>query len=72
MTSYADAKAALERVWRQLAHLNPSAARSLEEGMEETLTPHRLGILRLLRRTLWGTKVIESRLSTVRHVARNG
>ncbi len=72
MRGYADAKAALERLWRQLADLNPSAARSLEEGMEETLRLHRPGVLRLLRRTLWGTNVVGSRLSTVRHVARNG
>ncbi len=71
MTSYADAQAALERLWRQLANLNPSAARSLEEGMEETLTLDRLGVSALLRRTLRSTNVIESCLSTVRHVARH-
>ncbi len=27
-----------------LAELNPSAARSLQEGLEETLTLHRLGV----------------------------
>jgi transposase-like protein len=37
MTEYADAKRALERLHRELMELNPSAARSLEEGMEETL-----------------------------------
>ncbi|MGH9555708.1 MAG: IS256 family transposase [Terriglobales bacterium] len=71
MTSYADAKAALEKLFRQLERINPSAARSLEEGMEETLTLHRLGVSTLLRRSLATTNIIESCLSTVRHVARN-
>ena len=43
LMSYADAKTALEKLWRQLCNINPSAARSLEEGMEETLTLHRPG-----------------------------
>ena len=63
MTSYAEAKAALEKLWRQLCEINPSAARSLEEGMEETLTVHRLGMGSLLRRTLSSTNAIESCLS---------
>jgi len=71
LSHYAEAKAALEKLWRQLCDLNPSAARSLEEGMEETLTLHRLGVSPLLRRTLRSTNVIESCLATVRHVARN-
>ena len=71
MTSYTDAKQALQRLWRQLSDVNPSAARSLEEGMEETLTLHRLGVGPLLRRSLSSTNLIESCLSTVRHVARN-
>ncbi len=71
MSSYDAAKAALQRIWRQLCEVNPSAARSLEEGMEETLTLHRLGISPLLRRSLASTNIIESCLSTVRHVARN-
>src|SRR5438132_1647246 len=44
MTEYADAKRALERLHRELMELNPSSARSLEEGMEETLTVHRLRV----------------------------
>ena len=44
MSSYTEAKAALEKIFRQLERINPSAARSLEEGLEETLTVHRLGI----------------------------
>ena len=71
MTSYEDAKAALEKLFRQLERINPSAARSLEEGRDETLTLHRLGVGTLLRRSLATTNVIESCLSTVRYVARN-
>ena len=44
MTSYAEAKAELEKIFRQLERINPSAAHSLEEGLEETLTVHRLGV----------------------------
>jgi transposase-like protein len=71
MTSYEDAQAALEKLFRHLERINPSAARSLEEGREETLTLHRLGVGTLLRRSLSTTNIIESCLSTVRHVARN-
>jgi hypothetical protein len=39
-------------------HLNPSAARSLEEGLEETLTLHKLRVPDQLRRTLSCTNVI--------------
>jgi hypothetical protein len=39
---YAAAKQALNALHRELMDLNPSAARSLGEGMEETLTVHRL------------------------------
>src|ERR1035438_474281 len=42
MADYADAKRALDRLHRELMDLNPSASRSLEEGMEETLTVHKL------------------------------
>lgn len=71
MTHYAEAKAELEKIVRQLERINPSAAHSLEEGLEETLTLHRLGVGELLRRTLSSTNPIESCLSTVERVARN-
>jgi len=71
MTDYTAAKAELEKIFRQLERINPSAARSLEEGLEETLTVHRLGLGTLLRRTLASTNPIESCLSTVERVARN-
>jgi putative transposase len=71
MTHYAEAKAELEKIFRQLERVNPSAARSLEEGLEETLTVHRLGVGERLRRSLATTNPIESCLSTVERVARN-
>jgi putative transposase len=71
MTHYAEARAELEKIVRQLERINPSAAHSLEEGLEETLTVHRLGVGARLRRTLSSTNPIESCLSTVERVARN-
>jgi putative transposase len=71
MVEYTDAKRALERLHRELMDINPSAARSLEEGMEETLTVHRLRVPQQLRRTLSNTNVIESAFSIVETVCRN-
>jgi transposase-like protein len=71
MAEYDDAKRALERLHRELMSVNPSAARSLEEGMEETLTVHRLRVPDQLRRTLCCTNVIESAFSIVETVCRN-
>lgn len=71
MADYEDAKRALERLQHELMHLNPSAARSLEEGLEETLTVHRLRVPDQLRRTLSCTNVIESAFSIVETVCRN-
>jgi putative transposase len=71
MADYQDAKRALERLHHELMHLNPSAARSLEEGLEETLTVHKLRVPDQLRRTLSCTNVIESAFSIVETVCRN-
>ncbi len=71
LTNFAEAKAELEKLFRQLERVNPSAARGLEEGMEETLTVQRLGVGWLLRLTLASTNPIKSCLSTVEYVARN-
>jgi putative transposase len=70
-TGYAEAKAELQKIFRQLERINPSAARSLEEGLEETLTVHRLGVGTLLRQTLASSNPIESCFSIVEKVARN-
>jgi hypothetical protein len=66
-----EAQAELGKIFRQLERINPSAAHSLEEGLEETLTVHRLGVGTLLRQTLASSNPIESCLSTVERVARN-
>ena len=66
-----DARRALDTLLHELMHLNPSAAHSLEEGMEETLAVHRLRVPEKLRRTLASTNLIESAFSTVETVCRN-
>ena len=71
LENYAAAKQALNALHRELMDLNPSAARSLGEGMEETLTVHRLHLPMQLRRTLASTNVIESAFSIVEQVCRN-
>ncbi len=65
MTSYSEAKSALHRVIDHLERLNPSAARSLAEGLDETLTLHRLKVPDILRTSLKSTNIIESSLSRV-------
>ena len=49
----------------------PAATASLLEGLEETLTVHRLGIPGLLRKTLSSTNAIESANSNCMSFARN-
>jgi putative transposase len=71
LEDYAAAQDALNVLHRELMDLNPSAARSLEEGMEETLTVHRLHLPMELRRTMASTNVIESAFSIVEKVCRN-
>lgn len=68
MTDYDEAKKSLELTVKYLERLNPSAARSLREGLEETLTVHRLGVNGLLRKTLSTTNPIESCFSIMRTV----
>ncbi|HEU4731319.1 MAG TPA: transposase [Kofleriaceae bacterium] len=64
------AKAQLERLARSLDEQHPSAAASLREGLDETLTVLRLRIGPTLRRSLATTNPIESTFSTVRRVSR--
>ena len=71
LEEYAAAKQALNTLHRELMDLNPSAARSLGEGMEETLTVHRLRLPMQLRKTMASTNVIESAFSIVERVCRN-
>ena len=67
-TSYETARASLEATVRWLDRINPDAASSLREGLEETLTVVRLGVPGALRRTLATTNPIESALSVTRRV----
>jgi len=71
LEDYAAAKQALNGLHRELMDLNPSAARSLGEGLEETLTVHRLHVPLQLRLTLASTNVIESAFSIVERVCLN-
>ena len=57
---YDEARAALETLHRELADRNQSAARSLAEGLDETLTLHRLGLYGTLGRSLKTTHCLES------------
>jgi len=57
---YQEAKRRLELLARELDLAYPTAANSLREGMEETLTVHRLKLPGLLRQTLSSTNAIES------------
>ena len=61
MEDYAAAKQTLNRLHRG----------SLGEGMEETLTVHRLHVPMKLRKTMANTNVIESAFSIVEKVCRN-
>jgi transposase-like protein len=71
LEDYGAARQALNVLHRELMDLNPSAARSLGEGMEETLTVHRLHLPIQLRKTMASTNVIESAFSIVERVCRN-
>ena len=55
-----EAEKALLRVRKELSLLNQSAAASLDEGFEETLTLHRLGLAEELRESFSTTNCLES------------
>ena len=57
---YDKAKSALEILASNLQYRYPKAADSLREGLEETLSAHRLKLPGLLRQTLSSTNVMES------------
>lgn len=63
--AYEDAKKALNKVKKELSLINESAVRSLEEGLEETLTLHRLGLFEELGMSLKTTNCIESLMSQI-------
>ena len=57
---YAEALAALEQLHGVMDDRNQSAAGSLMEGLDETLTLHRLGLYGVLGRSLKTTNCLES------------
>jgi transposase-like protein len=57
---YQEALAALEKLHAELEERNQSAAASLAEGLEDTLTLHRLGVYGVLGRSLKTTNCLES------------
>jgi transposase-like protein len=63
--TYDEAKKALQAIKRELMPVNESAVRSLEEGLEETLTIHRLGLYKELKRSFTTTNMIESVMSLI-------
>jgi len=71
MKSYTDAKNELEKIICQLQRINESAARSLEEGLEETLTVHRLELPDILRKSFSTSNLIESAFSQGKAVMHN-
>jgi putative transposase len=58
--SYEAAKRALAKIRAELVLLNASAAASLDEGLDETLTLHRLGVFSELGTSLKTTNALES------------
>ncbi|MGH7631947.1 MAG: IS256 family transposase [Gemmatimonadales bacterium] len=63
--SYAAAKTALLRVHTELRLVNASAAASLLEGLEETLTLHRLGVFPQVGISFKTTNLLESVMARV-------
>ena len=63
--TYAEAHAALLRCRQELRLINVSAIASLDEGMEETLTLHRLGVFSALGISLKTTNCLESLMAQV-------
>ncbi len=58
--TYEAAKKRLGQIKKELAFINQSAVNSLQEGLEETLTLHRLGLFKQLGESFKTTNCIES------------
>jgi len=69
--TYEEAKKALQKLKAELALLNQSALHSLEEGFEETLTLHRLGMMPYLKMSFRTTNCIESLNSQIAQLTDN-
>jgi transposase-like protein len=71
LEGYKEARAALHALRPSLALMNESALGSLEEGLEETLTIHRLGLMPFLKKSFRTTNCIESLNSMVEQLTDN-
>ncbi len=69
--SYAEAKSELMDIYNELLRVNQSAAGSLLEGLEETLTLHRLGLYEKFGQSFKTTNNIESLNSQIGKYTRN-
>jgi len=69
--TYATAKAALDALKPGLKLMNQSALGSLEEGLEETLTLHRLGLMPMLKDSFRTTNCIENVNSLLAQLTHN-
>jgi transposase-like protein len=58
--TYIAAKAEIEKIKKELKLMNESAVTSLEEGLEETLTLHRLNLIKEIGKSFKTTNCIES------------
>jgi len=67
----APARRLLQDLARRLEDRYPSAAASVREGLDETLTVLTLGLSDRLRQSVATTNAIESLISRTRHVKRN-
>ncbi len=70
-TDTTTAKRLLQDLARRLETDHPSAAESVREGLDETLTILALGLSERLRHSLATTNAVESLISRTRHVKRN-
>ena len=71
LPTYKEAKAALDALKPELTLINEDATKSLEEGLEETLSLHRLGLMPQLKQSFRTTNCIESLNSMVAQLTRN-
>ena len=69
--NYHKAKSILMSIHRELQKVNQNAANSLLEGLEETLTLHKLNVAHLFSRSLGTTNCIESLNSQMAKFVRN-
>jgi len=67
MKTFEEALAAMKKIIAWLSDHHEQAAKSLKEGLEETLTVHRLGLPDVLRRTFRSTNPIESLFDKVQY-----